>query len=123
MKSLLENWRQYQDGPKVFYVAIEKLIPMEELGHGKPHECPSKECEQVIDDKISKIMAGKFDPIAVCHQKPVPRNGEYVGDKENLADKDPREEPFYYVLDGHHRLEAAKRIGLRKVPVIRVEDG
>ena len=122
MKLLFENWREYQDGPKVFYVAIEKLIPMEELGHGKPHECPSKECEQVIDDKISKIMADKFDPIAVCHQKPVPRNGQYVK-KQNLADKNPREEPFYYVLDGHHRLEAAKRIGLRKVPVIRVEDG
>ena len=26
-------------------------------------------------------------------------------------------EPFYHVLNGHHRLEAAKKLGLKKVPV------
>jgi len=121
MKLLLENWREYQEGPQIFYVSIEKLIPMEELGHGKPHECPSQECEDVIDDKISKIMGGNFDPITVCHQKPIPRSGDNVK-KDEIAPKNPVEEPFYYVLDGHHRLEAAKRIGLRKVPVIRNEE-
>ena len=120
MKLLLENWREYQECPKVFYVSIEKLIPMEELGHGKPHECPSKECENVINDKISKIMAGEFDPIIVCHQKPIPRSGQNV-EKDEIGQKNPIEEPFYYVLDGHHRLVAAQKIGLRKVPVIRSE--
>mgnify|MGYP003646379000 CR=1 FL=1 len=121
MKLLFENWREYQEGPKAFYVSIEEVIPMEELGHGKPHECPSKECEDIINDKISQIMGGNFDPITVCKQKPVSRAGPYTA-KDKMAPKNPIEEPFYYVLDGHHRLEAAKRIGLRKVPVIRSEE-
>ena len=105
----------------MFYVSVEELIPMEELGHGKPHECPSQECESVINDKVGEIMAGNFDPITICKQKPVSRSGPYA-EKEKLSSKSPIEGPFYYVLDGHHRLEAAKRIGIRKIPVIRVED-
>ena len=118
MKFLLENWRQYQEGPKVFYVSIEKLIPTEEMGHGKEHNCPSKECEAAIDAKISKIMAGNFEPIIVCKNKPL--NVARLAGKE-LAPKSDIEEPFYYILNGHHRVEAAKRIGIRKVPVIRDE--
>ena len=119
MKSLLENWRQYQDGPKVFYVAIEEVIPTEEFGHGKDHDCPSKECEVAVDEKIAQIMAGKFEPILVCKNKPL--NVARLKDQDN-GPKNTIEEPFYYVLDGHHRLEAAHRLGLRKVPVIRNEE-
>jgi len=120
MKLLLENWRKYQEGSKLFYVSIEEIIPSEELGHGKDHDCPSKECEVAVDEKIAQIMAGKFEPILVCKQKPL--NVARLQDQDN-GPKNTVEEPFYYVLDGHHRLEAAaKRIGLRKVPVIRSEE-
>ena len=27
-------------------------------------------------------------------------------------------EPFYFVLNGHHRLEAARRLGIQQIPVI-----
>ena len=64
-------------------------------------------------------MTGKFEPILVCKQKPL--NVARLQDQDN-GPKNTVEEPFYYVLDGHHRLEAAKRIGLRKVPVIRSEE-
>ena len=119
MKLLFENWQDYQKGPQPFYVSIEEIIPTEELGHGKEHDCPSKECEDAISEKESQIMAGKFEPILVCKQKPL--NVARLKDQDN-GPKSSFEEPFYYVLDGHHRLEAAKRIGLRKVPVIRSEE-
>ena len=119
MKLLLENWREYQEGPQVFYVSIEEVIPTEELGHGKDHDCPSEECEDAIAKKEAQIMGGNFEPISVCKQKPL--NVARLQNQDS-APKNPIEEPFYYVLDGHHRLEAAKRIGLRKVPVVRSED-
>tara|TARA_Y100001970_G_scaffold155699_1_gene190648 strand:+ start:397 stop:765 length:369 start_codon:yes stop_codon:yes gene_type:complete len=119
MKLLMENWRDYQEGPKAFYVSIEEVIPTEELGHGKDHDCPSKECDDAVFDKESQIMAGKFEPILVCKQKPL--NIARLKDQHN-GPKNAIDEPFYYVLDGHHRLEAAKRLGLRKVPVIRSEE-
>ena len=118
MKLLMENWKDYQEGPKAFYVSIEEVIPTEELGHGKDHDCPSKECEDIIAEKESQIMAGNFEPILVCKNKPL--NIARLKDQNN-GPKNTIEEPFYYVLDGHHRLEAAKRIGLRKIPVIRDE--
>lgn len=119
MKLLLENFRQYQSGPKPFYVSIDLVLPTEELGHGKDHDCPSRECDDIIRDKIAQIMGGKFEPIVVCNQKPV-NVARLSGQSQAL--KSPIEEPFYYVLDGHHRLEAAKQIGLRKVPVIKKEE-
>ena len=118
MKLLLENWREYQEGIKVLYVSIEEVIPTEELGHGKDHDCPSAECDKAIAEKESQIMAGNFEPILVCKQKPL--NVARLKDQDN-GPKNPTEEPFHYVLDGHHRLEAAKRLGLRQVPVIRGE--
>jgi hypothetical protein len=121
MKQLLENWREYKEGPSVFYVDIEKLLPTEELGGGSEYECPGAECESAIDDKIAQIMGGNFEPITVCHQKPV--NVARLKNKEDYAPppKNPDEEPFYYILDGHHRVEAARRIGLLKVPAKRDE--
>ena len=119
MKLLMENWRDYQEAPKAFYVSIEEVIPTEELGHGKDHDCPSKECEDIIAEKESQIMAGNFEPILVCKNKPL--NIARLKDQYN-GPKNVIEEPFYYILDGHHRLEAAKRLGLRKVPVIRDEE-
>ena len=67
MKLLLENWRKYQEKPKVFYVSIEEIMPTEELGHGKDHDCPSKECEDAVAEKESQIMAGNFEPILGPH--------------------------------------------------------
>ena len=113
MKLLLENWREYLN-ENVFYVKIEKILPTEELGHGKDHTCPSEECEKLINKKIKSIKSGELKPIEVCRQKPV--NTYRVQDQE-LADKSGMAEPFYYVLNGHHRLEAAKRLGLDKMPV------
>ncbi len=119
MKLLLENFRQYQSGPKPSYVSIDLVLPTEELGHGKDHDCPSKECDDIIKDKVAQIMSGKFEPILVCNQKPL-NVARLSGTK--MAPKNPLEGPFYYVLDGHHRLEAAKQIGLRRIPVIQSEE-
>jgi hypothetical protein len=119
MKALIENFQQSFEKPKPFYVSIELVIPTEELGHGKDHDCPGRDCDVAVDEKIAKILAGKFDPITVCNKKPV--NIARLKDKLS-APKSDIEEPFYYVIDGHHRLEAAKRIGLRKVPVIQDEE-
>jgi len=119
VKLLLENWRKFENGPKPFYVSIEEVLPTEEMGHGKDHDCPSKECDDIVAEKEAQIMSGKFEPILVCKQKPL-NIARLQG--QDSGRKNPIEEPFYYVLDGHHRLEAAKRLGLRKVPVIRSED-
>jgi len=121
MKLLLENWRTFLN-EGVFYINIEKLIPTEELGHGKDHDCPSEECDQQIQTKLQQIQSGEFEPIEVCNQKPVVtarlrgkiRNKEY-----SPAPKSGQDEPFWYVLNGHHRLEAAKRLGMEKVPCRR----
>ena len=120
MKLILENWRGYLN-ENIFYVSIEKLIPTEELGHGKDHDCPSEECEQQIQIKMQQIQGGELEPISVCNQKPVvtPR---LQGKEEYMpAPKSGQDEPFWYVLNGHHRLEAAKRLGMEKVPIRRTQ--
>jgi hypothetical protein len=111
MKLLLENWRRYVR-EEVFYVSVEKLIPTEELGHGKGDE--GYETSTAIDNKVSEIERGNFEPIEVCNQKPV--NTYRMQDVEQ-APKSGTAEPFYHVLDGHHRLEAARKLGLSKIPV------
>jgi uncharacterized ParB-like nuclease family protein len=113
MRLLLENWKKYLD-ENIFYVSIEKLLPTEELGHGKDHDCPSKTCDDIIQQKMDSMKAGDIKPIEVCNQKPV---NPYRLQGQPSAPKTGMSEPFYYVLDGHHRLEAAKRLGLAKMPV------
>ena len=118
MKLLFENWKRFLN-EGIFYVDIATLIPTEELGHGKEHECPSEECEEVIQKKMRKISSGEFPAIEVCNQKPV-ITYKLKGDEDYTpAEKSGVDEPFLYVLDGHHRLEAAKRLGIKKVPVFR----
>jgi len=111
VKLLFENWRQYLK-EEVFYVNIEKLLPTEELGHGKSEE--GYETSSAIDDKAAEIEQGKFEPIEVCNQKPV--NTYRIQDSEQ-APKSGEPEPFYHVLNGHHRLEAARKLGMSEVPV------
>ena len=113
MKHLLENWRQYLN-ENVFYVDINILVPSEELGHGKDHECPGAECDKAIQQKMDQMRGGNFEPIEVCNQKPV---NSYRVKGQSMAPKSGMKEPFYYVLDGHHRLEAAKKLGIKEVPV------
>ena len=120
MKLLLENWRKYLN-ETVVYVSIDKLISTEELGHGKDHDCPSKECEAVVNDKMASIQSGQFEPIEVCNQKPVVTARLAGKEDYEAAPKSNISEPFFYVLNGHHRLEAAKRLGLKKVPVRRTQ--
>ena len=117
MKLLLENWRKFLTEDKdVFYVNISLLLPTEELGHGKEHDCPSKECETAVQEKMDAIQGGEFKPIEVCNQKPV-KPYRLQGQGEELAAKSGMGEAFYYVMNGHHRLEAATRLGLSEVPV------
>ena len=53
MKLLLENWREYlNENKNVFYVNIHHLVPSEELGHGKEHECPSQKCDDIVQNKM-----------------------------------------------------------------------
>ena len=113
MKLILENWRKFLK-ENVFYVNINKLLPAEELGHGKEHSCPGAECENIIQQKMNLFSRGTIEPLEVCNQKPV---NPYRLEGEEQADKTGIAEPFYFVLNGHHRLEAAKRMGLRKLPV------
>jgi hypothetical protein len=120
MKLLLENWREYliED---IFHIRVEELIATEELGHGKDHDCPSEECERQIEIKLQQIQSGDFEPISVCNQKPVvTAKLQGQGDYESPL-KSGQGEPFWYVVDGHHRLEAAKKLGMEKVPVRRVQ--
>ena len=105
----------------IFYVSIDKILPTEELGHGKDHNCPSENCEQQIQNKLQQIQTGNFEPIHVCNQKPIV-TARLQGEESYLGvPKTGQSEPFLYVLDGHHRLEAAKRLGMKKVPVRRVQ--
>tara|TARA_Y100000310_G_scaffold47326_1_gene43947 strand:+ start:1897 stop:2802 length:906 start_codon:yes stop_codon:yes gene_type:complete len=104
------------ESKKVFYVSINMVLPTEELGHGKDHDCPSTECEDAVEEKMSNIQGGHFKPIEVCNQKPV-KTYRAQGDGVGNAPKSGISEPFYHVMNGHHRLEAAKRLGLTRVPV------
>ena len=120
MKLLFENWRQYLN-ESVFYISIDKILPTEELGHGKGHDCPSEECEKIVQSKMIEIDQGIFEPIQVCNQKPVV-TARLSGEKDYTpAPKSGQEEPFFHILDGHHRYEAAKRLGLAQIPVMRTQ--
>jgi uncharacterized ParB-like nuclease family protein len=120
MKLLLEKWKGFLN-ESMFYISIDKLLPTEEMGHGKDYDCPSEECEQQIQIKMQQIQSGDFEPIHVCNQKPVV-TARLSGEKDHTsAPKSGQTEPFLYVLDGHHRLEAAKRLGLQEVPVRRTQ--
>jgi uncharacterized ParB-like nuclease family protein len=134
MKLLLENWRKHKkylkDHPYMepdglqegsFLVSIHKVLPTEELGHGKDHDCPGEDCESIINDKITSIQQGNFEPIQVCNQKPVVTARLSGKEDYEAPEKSDQDEPFYYVLNGHHRLEAAKRLGLDKIPVVQVQ--
>ena len=120
MKLILESWRRYLN-EDVFYVSPDKIVPTEELGHGKDHDCPGEECEKQIQIKMQQIQGGEFEPINVCNQKPVVTARLQSADEYTPAPKSGQDESFLYVLDGHHRLEAAKRLGIEKIPVRRVQ--
>jgi uncharacterized ParB-like nuclease family protein len=115
MKLLLENWRKYlNENKNIFYVNIHHLMPSEELGHGKDHECPSQKCDDVIQNKMHQMQQGNLEPLEVCNQAPI---NPHRTDGQPKAPKSGISEPVYFVLDGHHRLEAAKKLGLEKLPV------
>ena len=118
MKLLLENWKRYLN-ENVFYVSVHKILPVEEMGHGKDHDCPSQTCDDIIQQKIDLIKGGQFEPIEVCNQKPV---NPYRLQGEKMAEKSGISEPFYHVLNGHHRLEAAKKLGMEKIPVFLTKE-
>ena len=112
MKLLLENWKRFLN-ENIFYVNIHKILPAEELGHGKL-DLEGYNTEGAIKEKMAQIENGTFEPLEVCNQKPVNpyrMQGKH-GEKTGLP------EPFYFVLNGHHRLEAARRLGIQQIPVI-----
>jgi uncharacterized ParB-like nuclease family protein len=134
LKLLFENWRKHKkylkDHPYMepdglqegtFYISIDKVLPTEELGHGKDHDCPSEDCERAIQDKMMAIEQGNFKPIEVCNQKPVVTARLSGVEDYTPAPKSGQDESFFYVLNGHHRLEAAKRLGLSEIPAIQVQ--
>jgi uncharacterized ParB-like nuclease family protein len=120
MKLIMENFRKFLK-EDTFYAPINKILPTEELGHGKDHDCPSEECERQVQIKIQQIQNGDFKPIDVCNQKPVVTARLQGEEDYEPAPKSGQEEPFFYVLNGHHRLEAAKRLGMEKVPVRKTQ--
>ena len=117
MKLLLENWRKYiAENKEVFFVDVNLLLPTQEQGHGKDHECPSEECETVIQSKMNDIKSGNIKPLEVSNKKPI-RPYRIQSLDVGKAPKSDIEEPLYHVLNGHHRLEAAKRLGVKELPV------
>jgi len=120
MKLLLENWQKFLE-ENIVYISIDEILPTEELGHGKDHDCPSQECEEIIQNKMTDIEQGNFEPIQVCNQKPVVTARLSKEEEYTPAPKSGMKEPFYYIIDGHHRLEAAKRLGLAQIPVVRTQ--
>jgi hypothetical protein len=135
MKLLLENWRKYlraggyenpdlgippmsyrEEDKEVFFVDVNLLLPTQEQGHGKDHECPSEDCEAVIQSKMNDIKSGNIKPLEVSNKKPI-RPYRIQSLDIGKAPKSDIEEPFYHVLNGHHRLEAAKLLGVEELPV------
>jgi len=121
MKLLLENWKKYLN-EGVFYANINQLVPTEEIGHGKEHHCPGTECAEIIQQKMDLIKNGDFEPIEVCNHKSI--NSYHLQNNMDIMlfllvipIKDNIKQPFYFVLNGHHRLEAAKRLEMQKVPI------
>ena len=108
MKLLFEHWREFLK-ENIFYVNAARLLPTEELT--KPGE--GYDTEKAVAEKMQQIQQGQLEPMEVCHQKPV--NTYRLADSP--MEKGGQVEPFYYVLDGHHRLEAINRLGIDKVPV------
>jgi len=120
MKLLMENWKEYLKENNT-YISIQQILPTEELGHGKEHACPSAECEDKIQAKIKAIESGNFEPIQVCQQKPIV-TARLQGEKDYAGTpKTGMTEPFFHILDGHHRFLAAQRLGMTEVPVVRVQ--
>jgi len=117
MRILLERWKRHLH-ENVEYISISKILPTEELGRGKSHECPSEECYKAVEQKITQIKNGIFEPILVTRHKPVVTAKLQGDEKHTPVEKSPSPEPFYYILNGHHRLLAAQRLGLNKVPCI-----
>lgn len=115
-KRLMESWGYLKEN--IAYVSIQQILPTEELGHGKEHDCPSAECESRIQAKVKAIESGHFEPIQVCQQKPVV-TARLQGDEEyEGTSKTGMPEPFFHILDGHHRFLAAQKMGMAEVPVI-----
>ena len=121
MKLLMEQWKKYLAEADVHQVSIDRLLPTEEMGHGKDHDCPSEECEEKIKMKMNQIESGYFEPIQVANQKPIVTARLAGKEDYSPAPKSGQEEPFLYVVNGHHRLEAAKRLGMKEVPVVKVQ--
>ena len=120
MNLTLEKWHSYLT-ENVTYISINKIIPTEELGHGKKHDCPGAECEKEVEAKMKLIKNGNFEPIKVCQHKPVVTARLQGDENYTAAPKNDIEEPFFYILDGHHRFLAAQRLGITKVPVVRIQ--
>ena len=98
MKLILENWRKYLK-EEVFYVNISRLLPTEEMGHGKAGFEDYK-TESAIKEKMQKPV----NPYRLQGKPPMEKTGQA--------------EPFYFVLNGHHRLAAAHRLGIVNIPVV-----
>jgi hypothetical protein len=113
MKLIMENWRKYREN-NIFFVDTSSLVPTEELGHGKDHDCPSSECTSIIKSKMKEMKSGTIKPLEVCNQVPV---NTYRIQDQPKAPKSGISEPVYFVLDGHHRLVAAQKLGIEKLPV------
>ncbi len=104
------------DGKGVIMVSVENILPTEETGHGKGFSYGSPEFEKRIEEKMALYKEGNCPPIEVADKKPT-RTWPQKGKGISVADAQSAPEPFYYVVNGHHRLEAAKRLGLKKVAV------
>jgi hypothetical protein len=123
MKLLMEQWRGYlKESRKKVLVPIDKVLPTEELGHGKEHECPSADCDKIVREKESEIKSGKFEPIHVSRHKPVETARLQGKEDFTPSEKSPTPEPFFHIIDGHHRLLAAQNLGMTKVPCVIIDD-
>ncbi len=77
---------------------------------------PEKYKETLPIDRI--VAERKVDEAGVLHYRDKLENGHVT--KPLIVLKHPKEE-IYAVLDGHHRFEAMKSVGLERVPVVIVD--
>ena len=123
MKILMESWRGYlEESRETILVPIDKILPTEELGHGKEHDCPGAECDKIVREKEAEIKRGNFEPIHVSRHKPIETARLQGKEDFTPSEKSPTPEPFFHIINGHHRLLAAQNLAMTEIPCVIVDD-
>jgi len=111
-----------EESREIILVPINNILPTEELGHGKEHICPGTECDEIVREKEAQIESGIFEPLQVSRHKPIETARLQGKEDFTPSEKHPAPEPFFHIINGHHRLLAAQNLGITKIPCLVVDD-